>query len=150
MLLEKVSEDHIKAMKARDSLRISVLSMLKSAIKYQEIENKEKGKCLTDDDVVNVINKEVKKREESIEMYREAGRDELASKEAEELAILKEYLPEQLSEQEVEKYVNDIIAKLNATSQKDFGRVMKSAVAELKGKADPTAIRKAVEKRLVE
>ena len=150
MLLEQVSEDHIKAMKARDSLRISVLSMLKSAIKYQEIENKEKGKCLTDDDVVNVINKEVKKREESIEMYREAGRDELASKEAEELAILKEYLPEQLSEQEVEKYVNDIIAKLNATSQKDFGRVMKSVVAELKGKADPTAIRKAVEKRLVE
>lgn len=150
MLIEKITEDYITAMKARDSLKISVLSMLRSAIKYQEIENRASGKNLTEEDVVIVISKEIKKREESIEVYKDAGRDELAAKESDELAILKQYLPKPFSEEEIEKVVDDIVAKLNATSQKDFGRVMKVAVAELKGKAESSTIKRAVEKKLAQ
>jgi hypothetical protein len=148
MIFEKISKDYIQAMKARDSLRIGVLSYIKSVIKYREIENREKEKELTDDDVIDVISKEVKKREEAIEMYRQGRREDLAHKEEEELKVLKEYLPAQMPEEEIRKTVVQIIEKLGATGSKDFGKVMKEAMIEIKGKANGALIKKIVEESL--
>lgn len=148
MIFEKISKDYIQAMKARDSLRIGVLSYIKSVIKYREIENREKEKELTDDDVVDVISKEVRKREESIEMYKNGEREDLAHKEEEELKVLKEYLPAQMREEEIRKTVVQIIEKLGATGSKDFGKVMKEVMIEIKGKANGALIKKIVEESL--
>jgi uncharacterized protein YqeY len=148
MIFEKISKDYIQAMKARDSLRIGVLSYIKSVIRYKEIENREKEKELTDDDVVDVISKEVRKREESIEMYKNGEREDLVHKEEEELKILKEYLPAQMREEEIRKTVVQIIEKLGATGEKDFGKVMKEVMIEIKGKANGALIKKIVEESL--
>jgi len=148
MIFEKISKDYIQAMKARDSLRIGVLSYIKSVIRYREIENREKEKELTDDDVVDVISKEVRKREESIEMYKNGEREDLVHKEEEELKILKEYLPAQMREEEIRKTVVQIIEKLGATGEKDFGKVMKEVMIEIKGKANGALIKKIVEESL--
>lgn len=148
MIFEKISKDYIQAMKARDSLRIGVLSYIKSVIKYREIENREKEKELTDDDVVDVISKEVRKREESIEMYKNGEREDLAHKEEEELKVLKEYLPAQMREEEIRKTVVQIIEKLGATGSKDFRKVMKEVMIEIKGKANGALIKKIVEESL--
>ena len=148
MIFEKISKDYIQAMKARDSLRIGVLSYIKSVIKYREIENREKEKELTDDDVIDVISKEIRKREESIEMYKNGEREDLAHKEEEELKVLKEYLPAQMREEEIRKTVVQIIEKLGATGSKDFGKVMKEAMIEIKGKANGALIKKIVEESL--
>ena len=148
MIFEKISKDYIQAMKARDSLRIGVLSYIKSVIKYREIENREKEKELTDDDVTDVTSKEVKKREEAIEMYRQGGREDFAHKEEEELKILKEYLPAQMPEEEIRSKIKEIIQKVGASSNKDFGRVMKEVMIEIKGKANGALIKKIVEESL--
>ena len=148
MIFERITKDYIQAMKSRDSLRIGVLSYIKSVIKYREIENREKEKELTDDDVVDLISKEVRKREESIEMYKNGEREDLAHKEEEELKVLKEYLPAQMREEEIRKTVVQIIEKLGATGEKDFGKVMKEVMIEIKGKANGALIKKIVEESL--
>jgi hypothetical protein len=148
MIFEKISKDYIQAMKNRDSLRILVLSYIKSVIKYREIENREKKKELTDDDVKEVISKEVKKREEAIEMYKTGGREDIVHKEEEELKVLKEYIPVQMSEEEIREKVKEIIQKVGASCEKDFGRVMKEVMVELKGKADGNLVKKIVEESL--
>lgn len=148
MLLEKINKDYIEAKKSRDTLRESVLNLLKSNIKYKEIEAKGKGKTLEDSDIIDLIKQEIKKRKESIELYKQAGRQELVEKESEELKILQEYLPEQLSEGEVKAILEKIINEVGATSAKDFGKVMKEAMKELKGKAEGEVIRKAAEELL--
>ncbi len=148
MIFEKISKDYIQAMKNRDSLRIVVLSYIKSVIKYREIENREKKKELTDDDVIEVISKEIKKREESIEMYKIGGREDLVHKEEKELKVLKEYMPVQMSEEEIRAKVKEIIQKVGASCEKDFGRVMKEVMVELKGKAGGNLIKKIVEESL--
>lgn len=146
MLIEKITKDYFQAMKDRDALKTSVLNMLKSSIKYLEIENREKP--LTDEDVVALIKKEIKKHEESIEMYKAGEREDLVRKEEAELKILKEYLPEGLSEEQVRNIIKDTINKLNAKDQNDFGRVMKEIMPILKGKADGSLIKKIVEESL--
>lgn len=148
MILEKITKDYIQAIKNRDSLRTAVLSYIKSAIKYREIENRGKEKELTDNDVIDIINKEVKKREESVEMYRQGGREDLASKEEKEMKILKEYLPSRMSEEEIKESVKKIIEKFGTTNKKDFGIVMREVMAELKSKADGNLIKKVVEENL--
>lgn len=146
MLIEKINKDYIQAMKEKDAIKVSTLNMLKSAIKYKEIENREKE--ITDEDVIDLIKKEIKKHEESIEMYKAGGRIDLQEKEEKELQILKSYLPEQISEEEVRRIISEIILKLNATSSSDFGRVMKEAMLELKGKAEGSLIKRIVEESL--
>lgn len=146
MLLEKMNKDFVQAMKNKDALRVSVLKMLKSQVKYREIDNREKP--VTDEDVVEIIGKEIKKHEESIEMYRTGNREDLAKKEEEELKILKEYLPRQMTEEEVIAFVSEVIVKLGAESPKDFGRVMKEVMTALRGKADGAIIKRTVEESL--
>jgi len=146
MLLEKISKDFVQAMKSKDALTVSVLKMLKSQIKYREIDNREKQ--VTDEDVVEIIGKEIKKHEESIEMYRTGSREDLAKKEEEELKILKGYLPRQMTEEEVTAFVSEAIVKLGAEGPKDFGRVMKEVMTALRGKADGAVIKRTVEESL--
>ena len=98
--------------------------------------------------MTDVISKEVKKREEAIEMYRQGGRENLAHKEEEELKILKEYLPAQMPEEEIRSKIKEIIQKVGASSNKDFGRVMKEVMIEIKGKANGALIKKIVEESL--
>lgn len=148
MLLEKINKDYIEAKKNRDILRESVLNLLKSNIKYKEIEAKSKGKTLEDSDIIDLIKQEIKKRKESIELYKQGQRQELVEKESLELKILQEYLPEQLSEDEIKAIIEKIIENIGAVSMKDFGKVMKEVMKDLKGKADGEVIRRVVENLL--
>ncbi|MBC7320888.1 GatB/YqeY domain-containing protein [bacterium] len=150
MLLERINKDYIEAKKNHDTLRESVLNLLKSNIKYKEIEAKGKGKTLEDNDIIDLIKQEIKKRKESIELYKQGGRQELVEKESLELKILQEYLPEQLSEEEIRAILVKIIENIGAVNMKDFGKVMKEAMKDLKGKADGETIRKIAEGLLKE
>lgn len=150
MLLEKINKDYIEAKKSRDTLKESVLNLLKSNIKYKEIEAKSKGKTLEDSDIIDLIKQEIKKRKESIELYEKGGRKELVEKESLEIKILQEYLPEQLSEDEVKAVLEKVIEDIGALSMKDFGKVMKEAMKDLKGRADGEVIRKIAENILKE
>lgn len=145
MLLEKINKDYIEAKKNRDTLRESVLNLLKSNIKYKEIEAKSKGKTLEDSDIIDIIRQEIKKRRESIEIYKQGNRLELVEKETEELKILQGYLPEELSEDKIRAILGRIIENIGASSTKDLGNVMKEAMKELKGKAEGGVIRKIAE-----
>lgn len=146
MLIEKINKDYIKAMKEKDTLKANILNMLRSAIKYKEIENREKE--ISDEDVIDLVKKEIKRHEESIEMYKTGGRKDLQEKEEKELQVLKSYLPEQISEDEVKRIISEIILKLNATSKNDFGKVMKEAMSQLRGKAEGSLIKRVVEESL--
>ncbi len=146
MLLEQINKDYVQAIKEKDSVKAGVLKMLKSSIGYLQIDNREKA--LTDEDVIALIKKEIKKHEESIEMYRQGGREDLAQKEEAELLILKSYLPAQMGEEDVKKVVLAIIEKVGASSEKDFGKVMREVMQELKGKTEGSLIKKVVEESL--
>jgi uncharacterized protein YqeY len=150
MLFEKINRDYIEAKKARDTLRESVLNLLKSNIKYKEIEAKGKGRTLEDSDIIELIKQEIKRRRESIELYKQGGRLDLAEKESEELKILQEYLPEQLSEEDIRATLQRIIKDSGAVNVKDLGRVMKEAMKELKGKAEGDVVRRIAEEILRE
>ncbi|ACK41471.1 MULTISPECIES: GatB/YqeY domain-containing protein [Dictyoglomus] len=148
MLYERITKDYMSAMKNKDSFRAEVLSTLRSAIKYREIELREKGKELDDQEVLDVIKKEIKKRKEAIEMYKQGRREDLAEKEEKELAILQEYVPQGLSEEELKERIKSIIERVGARTMKDMGKVMKEAMAELRGFAEGEEIRRVVEELL--
>jgi len=140
MLKEKITGDMKDAMKRGDSAAVSVLRMLISAIRNKEIE-KRLGH-LSEDDAQSVLATEARKRKESVASYTAGGRAELAEKEQSELAIIKTYLPEEASEEEIKKAVKDAIAKTGATGPKDMGKVMGAAMGMLKGRADGTQVQK--------
>jgi uncharacterized protein len=129
----KLNDDLRQAMRAGDSLRCSVIRMLLSAMNYSEIA---KQATLNDSDILGVITKEIKQRKESIEAYTLANRPELASKEQAEMAILKAYLPEQMSRDEIVALVRKIIAETGAQGPRDKNKVMPKLMPLVKGKAD--------------
>jgi len=144
-LSEKLLDDMKTAMKARDELKVSTLRLARSTIKNTEIE---KGRALTDDEIMEALARESKRRREAIEEYQRAGRMELADKEQRELVILSEYLPEQLGEAEIEKAVVETVAELGAVGMKDKGRVMSAIMPRLRGRADGKLVNQAVDKVL--
>lgn len=148
MLKQQIQDDLKNAMLAKDETRLSVIRMLKSAIQYFEIQKGGAGYEATDEDVIEVIGKEVKKRKESIELYEKGGRYESAEKEKNEAKILESYLPEQLSEEEVAKLVEEAISQTTATTMADMGKVMGALMPKTKGKADSTFISNLVRKKL--
>lgn len=148
MLKGKIQEDLQAAMIAKDELRLSTIRMLKSAIQYHEIQKGGAGYEATDDDVIEVIGREIKKRNEAIELYRKGGRDELAQKEEKELEILKAYLPEQMSEDEIRNIVKQAIAETGASSIQEMGKVMGVLMPKVKGKADATLVSNFVREKL--
>ena len=131
-------EDLKKAMVAKDETRLSVLRMLKSALKYSAIEKK--LEALPDADASAVIQKQVKQRRESIDQFAKAGRNDLADKEKRELAVLESYLPKQIADTELEKIVQAELQANGASSKKDFGRMMKVLNDKLAGGADSKRI----------
>jgi uncharacterized protein len=130
----QIDQDIKKAMIARDEGRLSALRMLKSAIKYASIEKP--GAAFGDAEAMQVIQKQIKQRRESIQQFTDAGRTDLSSKELAEVAVLEAYLPKQLSEAELKTLVEKEVAAQGATSKKDFGRMMKHLNERLAGGAD--------------
>ena len=130
---ERVSQDIKKAMKAKEVLRLSTLRMALADFQKKE---KEKGEPVKDEEAIQIIQSMIRKRKDSVEQYRKAGREELAQKEEQEITILNEYLPEQMSEEQVRKMAIKTISELGVTGPKEMGRVMGSLVKQLSGKAD--------------
>jgi uncharacterized protein YqeY len=146
MLTDKIGADMKQAMLAKDALRLSTLRLLKSAIEYTKIEKKQEN--LTDPDVVAVIKKQIKQRQDAIDGFTKGGRTDLADKEQAELAVLKAYLPEELSADQLEAIVVATIAEVGATTRADMGRVMKAVQAKVAGRADNRLVSQAVMARL--
>ncbi len=131
--LEQISKELLDSMKNKDAVRTSTLRMLISAIRYKEVEKK---KTLAEADVLEVIQSEAKRRKESIEEYKKAGRADLASKEEAELNVLKVYLPQPLSEQELKALIQSAIKSSGAKTPQDMGKVMSVIMPQIKGRAD--------------
>jgi uncharacterized protein len=143
---DQVTNDIKDAMRAKDQFKLDAIRMLQSAIKYKEVELRPTP--LTDDDVIAVIKKLVKQRQESIEQFNAAGRKELADKEEKELHILQHYLPAQMSKEDVEKIVLEAIKTTGATSAKQMGLVMKEVGAKTAGRADNKMVSELVKAKL--
>lgn len=144
-LSEKIRADLTEAMKAQQKERLSTLRMLQSAIKNEQINA---GHELSDEEAMTVIRKAVKQRQDSIEQYTKGNRPELAEKERAEMELLKAYLPPELTDEELQNGVVDIIEALGATSKKDMGRVMKEATARYKGRVDGKKVQEIVSRLL--
>ena len=144
-LKERINQDLKEAMKAKDTQKRDALRLLNSAFKQIEVDER---KELTDEDVIKIIQKQVKQRNDSIEQYKEAGRDDLVAKEQLEIDYYTIYLPKQLSDEELETALKAIIEKVGAASMKDMGKVMGAATKELSGKADGKRINQTVKKLL--
>lgn len=136
MLKDTIQEELKSAMLAKDENKLSTVRMLKSALQYFEIQKGGAGYEATDEDVLEVVGREIKKRKESIEMFEKGGRQELADKEKGELQILESYLPEQLSEGDVRSLVDKAITETHASQISDMGKVMGYLSPKIKGKAD--------------
>ena len=144
-LRETISQDVKTAMKAKDTKKRDALRLLMSAFKQIEVDER---KELSDDDVIKIIQKQVKSRNDSATQYKDAGRDDLLQVELDEIAIYTQYLPAQLSDDELASTVKDIITKVGATTMKDMGKVMGMASKELAGKADGKRINECVKSLL--
>ena len=131
-LKEKLQSDLHTAMRSRDRTRVSVLRMLRSAIGYEEIDKKRE---MDDSAVLDIISRQVRQRRESIQMYKDANRQELVDKETQELEILQEYMPAQLTEEELTSLAQDVIQQVGATGPGDKGRVMGRLMPQVRGKA---------------
>ena len=142
---QKITEDLKKAIKVRDQIRVSCLRMLKASLKNKQVE---KGDELKDDEVQSVISSLIRKGQEAAREFRQGGRDELAAKEEQEMRILYEYLPEQLSTGEIEKNLREIISELSADSFKDMGKVMKVAMSRMAGKVQGKEVNEIAKKLL--
>lgn len=144
-LKKRIDQNMKEALKSKDSVRLGVLRMLKSEIRYREID---KGSELTDDDVISVLSSAIKKRKDSIQQFEKGGRDDLASKEKQELAVVTEYMPEQLSQEELSQIINQAISEEGATGPSDLGKVMKLIMSKVRGRADGKLVNQMVSSQL--
>ena len=147
-LQERIDSDLKDAMRAKDAARLGVLRMLKSALKYSAIEKSGADSQLDDAEVAQVLRKQVKQRQDSIESFEKGGRPELAAKEKEELALLQTYLPEGLSADELANMVRETIGEVGATSKAQMGAVMKALQARVAGRADGRMLSQEVQRQL--
>ncbi|WP_027722419.1 GatB/YqeY domain-containing protein [Maridesulfovibrio zosterae] len=145
-LVEKIDKDYIAAYKAKDDVKKTVLRHLKTAIKNRMVEVRED--TLSDEDVLDLVAKQIKQRKDSIEQYESAGRPELAEKEAVEVEALSGYMPPELSIEELQAAVDKAIADLGASSMQDMGKVMQAIMAAHKGQVDGKALSSLVRSRL--
>ncbi len=138
---DKIFEDLKAAMKAKDSLKVGTLRMVRAQFKDAQIAKREP---LNDDEQLAVLGNAAKRRREALEMYKNSGRDDLIQKEQAELDIISAYLPKQLSREEIEKVLKDIIKKTDVSSMQDLGKVMGPVMQQLKGKADGKLVQQLV------
>jgi len=144
-LINQIQEDLKRSMKAKDGNRVSVLRFLLSSIQNREIEKRD---ALDDEEVLAEITTSAKRRKESMEAFGEGGRMDLVEKEAAELAILQEYLPEQLSPDEIRSVVQEVVEAVGAKTASDLGKVMKELMPRLRGKADGKLVNEIVQEAL--
>lgn len=137
-LQQRVNDELKSSMLARQAVRTGTLRMLKAALGYAQIEKR--TETLSDSDVMALIQREAKKRRDSIEEFEKGGRAEMAANEKAELEVLTEFLPKALSAEELESLVQAVIAEVGATSKKDMGAVMKAAQAKVDGRADGKSV----------
>lgn len=148
-LKDQIGEDIKTAMKAKDKIRLQTVRSIKKAILDKEVELRPKGQdSLTPEQEIELLSQQAKQRRDSIEQFCNAGRDDLAEKESQELAIIETYLPEQISDRELETIIDDLIAASGAATIKDLGKVMGPAMKQLKGKADGKKIQALVKSKL--
>jgi uncharacterized protein len=147
-LSERVDSDLKDAMRAKATTRLGVLRMLKSALKYAAIEKSGPDEAMSDAEAIQVIRKQVKQRQDSIESFEKGGRPELAAKEKEELAVLNSYLPQQMGNEELAAVVRDTILELNAASKAQMGAVMKALQAKIGGRVDGKTLSQEVQRQL--
>jgi len=144
-LKQQIEIEFISALKAKNATLVSTLRMLKSAITNKE---KQTGEEIDDAQILKTVEQEIKKRQESQKMYKQAGRDESAQKEQDELEILKNYLPEEMPIDELEKIIDEMVAKLDAKDIKDMGKVMGAVMAQTVGRASGDKIAQLVKTKL--
>lgn len=150
-LKDRISEDIKAAMKSKDKVRLETVRSIKKVILEKETSVRPSGQdTLTEEQELEVLTQLAKQRKDAIEQYKKAGREDLAENETQELAIIEEYLPAQLSDAEVEAVIDGLIAKVGATSAKDMGKVMGPAMKELKGKADGAKVQALVKAKLAD
>ena len=145
-LEDKISQDYVRAMKDRDSLKSSVLSFLRAQIKNVKIDKRVEK--IADEDIITVVKKQIKQRQDSITQFRAGNREDLAAKEEQEMALLKTYLPAQMSAEVLQGIVDDVIKSVGAVSIKDMGKVMKEVLAKTAGSADNQSVGAMVKARL--
>ncbi len=144
-LLKKLQEEMKSAMKSGDKERLATIRMLISEIKKVQIDTK---KELSDEEIIKILQKYAKQRKDSIEQYRKAGREDLAEKEERELKIVQEFLPQPLTEEEIQKIVEEVIKETGASSMKDMGKVMKIVMEKTQGRAEGSVVSKIVKEKL--
>jgi uncharacterized protein len=147
-LIQQVEGDLKEAMRQKSTTKLGVLRMLKSALNYATIEKSRAEGALNDSEALQVVRKQVKQRQDSIESFEKGGRGELVAKEKEELSILQSYLPEAMSPEELVKVVRETITELSATSRGQMGAVMKTLQAKVAGRADGKTMSAEVQKQL--
>ncbi|PQJ33503.1 glutamyl-tRNA amidotransferase [Salinibacter sp. 10B] len=149
-LLDRLNEDLKAAMRNKDKVRLRTLRSLRAALKNKEIDQRQDGAetLLGEQDQLAVLRKQVNQRKDSIEQYEEAGRDDLVTKEQEELAVLEEYMPDQLSDEALEEKLQSIIDDVGAESMADMGAVMGRAMDALRGKVDGGRVQRMVKQLL--
>src|SRR5438874_4463162 len=147
-LQERVDSDLKEAMRAKDTTKLGVLRMLKSALKYAAIAKSGAEAKLNDAEAAQVIRKQAKQRRDSIESFEKGGRADLADKEREELSILNAYLPQEMSADEAARVVRETIAEIGATSKAQMGTVMKAAQVKVAGRVDGKTLSAEVQKQL--
>ena len=143
--IAKIEDDLKEAMRARDDLRTGTLRLTLAALRSSE---KELGRPLKDDEELQVLQRERKRRTEAAEAFRDAGREEHASQEERELDVIEEFMPEPLAEEELERIVDDAIAETGATSLRDLGRVMADVMPQVAGRADGSTVSQLVREKL--
>lgn len=144
-LNDRIMNDLKEAMKNKDSFKLGVIRMVKGAIQLEKINKK---RDLNDEEVIDVISKQIKLRKDSINEFEKAGRNDLADTTKKEVEVLNEYMPEQLSSEEVNKIIDEAFVKVNPTSQKDMGLIMKEVTPKVKGKADMGEVSRIIKEKL--
>ncbi len=148
MLKDKIAADLKQAMLSGDKSRVELLGMLKSAILYKEVELGTRDEGLSDDQIIDVLSKEAKKRQEAAEMYKNAGEESRAEKEISEKDVISIYLPEQMSEEELSSVVDSAVSELKPEGLKDMGRVIGAVKEKVGNKADGSLIAQLVKSKL--
>jgi hypothetical protein len=144
-LSKKIERDFLQAYKAKDTQKVAVLRMLKAAIKNKQVEL---GREPDDAEVLGILTSQLKQRQESFEQYKSAGRDELAEQELKETGIIEEYLPPPLSDEELDRIVEEAVRESGASGMQDMGRVMQKIMPECKGRVDGKKVSEAVRAKL--
>ena len=144
-LKEKLLSDMKGALKARDALKLSTIRGLNAEIKNREIDLR---RALGDDEIVPIISTQIKRRKEAAALFDKGGRSDLCEKENQEMAVLQEYLPEQVSEEDLRRRVLEVVAELGAAEMKDLGKVMKTLILEFRGRANNSVIKNLVAEQL--